>query len=241
MIYIRKQPPSVTVEEQLRQAKSASDWKHINTADTEKVRNAFDILNKEVIREQLLKEQKGLCGYCMRRIENDTHSSIEHIIPIESDGEGALDYKNMMLCCDGGRDTDGKPHVLSCDAAKGSTEITVSPYNRDHMKKIRYNHDGQIVIYPHDAAIEHDINDILHLNGVMDENGHVQYDTSTEIVAGRRQAYRAYQTYMKKVSGKKGLKSILEHRRDEIQNAEQYIEYAGVWIYFLNRKLRQLK
>ena len=241
MIYIQKQSPSVKVAEQIRQAKITCDWKLIEKTDTVKIRNSFDLLDKTVIREQLLQEQRGLCGYCMRRIENDIHTTIEHVRPIESDGEGALDYSNMMACCDGGRGENDEKHVLCCDAAKGSKEISVSPYNMEQMHKIRYDRNGRIYTFPQDDEIDNDINHILNLNGKVDDKGDFQYDTSTGIIAGRKQAYRECQNYLKGISEKKGLKRILERRRDEIQNAAQRKEYAGVWLYLLNRKLRQLQ
>lgn len=240
MIYIRKQPPSAKVEEQLRLVRNTTDWKHTDKTDTKKIRIAFDLLDKNVIRDQLWHEQKGICGYCMRRISNDMHTTIEHLVPIETDGESALDYKNMMACCDGGREENGEVHVLCCDASKGNKVITVSPYNKDQMEKIRYSRSGRIYTHPKDRELEQDINYALNLNGKLDDKGEFQYDTSTGIVKGRRQVYRNFEIYIRGISKKKGLRGILERRLNEIENAEQYIEYAGVWIYLLHRKLRQL-
>lgn len=36
---------------------------------------------KDDVREQLLKEQGYLCGYCMRRLQNCADTKIEHIVP----------------------------------------------------------------------------------------------------------------------------------------------------------------
>ena len=37
--------------------------------------------DKDDVREQLLKDQGYLCGYCMRRLNSATEVKIEHILP----------------------------------------------------------------------------------------------------------------------------------------------------------------
>ena len=52
---------------------------------------------KVAIRSELIKEQHGLCAYCMRRItgqQNDT--KIEHYKALSMDKERALDYQNYL-------------------------------------------------------------------------------------------------------------------------------------------------
>ena len=236
MLYIRKsQPSKETVNEinRVRREQKAL----LDRRDQQSARKAFECLDKTIIRKNLIKEQHGLCGYCMRRIDDDESTTIEHLESINKNVDGALDYDNMLGVCDGGRTTakddwpDGH-HILCCDAAKCNREITISPYNKKHMDKIRYHEDGTICTYPKDEALERDINDVLHLNG---ENG---LDTSTRLLHGRREAYRAYVEEMKR-QGKNLSRAYIEKRIRAIESKETYPEFAGVILYLLKKKLRQ--
>lgn len=62
-------------------------------------------LDKSDIQKQLLKEQKGLCAYCMRRIDavqgNTPQMIIEHVKCRDLYPALQLDYKNMLGVCFG--------------------------------------------------------------------------------------------------------------------------------------------
>lgn len=236
MLYIdKKQTPQEVGNEISRVKREQKSL--INRHETQSARTVFDCLNKNIIRNSLVKEQHGLCAYCMKRIDNSLATTIDHWQPIGANLSGALDYKNMFAVCDGGRkvDSDGNNHVLCCDASKGNKEITINPCNLEHMKKIRYSDDGRIYTYPEDKILEHDINDILNLNGL---NG---LDTGTRLVKGRREAYRSYAKFIQKLIREKQLsKSVLDKKIKSIESQEIYEEFAGVILYFLKRKLHQM-
>lgn len=239
MVYIKKLEPSVRISENIRQVKSSVDNSTGKSTQTQIMRSAFDQLDKHEIKSQLIKEQKGICAYCMRRIHNDEHTSIEHLRSIDAFPDEALSYNNMMACCDGGRSQSIKPHVLCCDAAKGNNQITISPYDPDHISKIRYDRTGRIYIFPEDQVLSKDINQTLRLNGDLDENNELINDTATRLVYGRRQTYKAYELFIKALSRRnKNIRAALQRKEREILNAEEYPEYAGVWLYFIRRKLR---
>lgn len=63
------------------------------------------------------------------------------------------------------------------------------------MDKIAYKKDGTIYTNPEDEAMEKDMNEILHLNGIRNRDGSV-LDTSTEILKGRRDTYFRAQKMM---------------------------------------------
>lgn len=239
MVLIKKQEPASNISENIRQVRAGVARNPESMRDAKIMRAAFNQLDKHAIRVQLLKEQKGLCAYCMRRIRNDEHTVIEHLRPVDSFPEGALSYENMMACCDGGRSLDVKPHILCCDAAKGNALLTISPYNQEQIRKIRYDRNGRIYTYPQDQQLDHDINYKLMLNGELDENGELINDTATRLVYGRKQVYRDYETLIKGLSKRnKNIKSALLKRKQEILDTSEYPEYAGVWLYYINRKLR---
>ena len=238
MLYINKEAPSPEVSQEISRVERDVQWKKTEQPDTLYARLAFNQLNKGIIRKQLIREQHGLCAYCMRRIYDNDSTVIEHRIPVNRDPRATLNYNNMMACCDGGRKSDSTPRVLCCDASKGNKEISISPYNRDQMETIRYDKNGRIYIYPRDEELEYDLNQVLYLNGEAAGSVILQ-DTSTGLIYGRKQTYRSFEVFIKGLNKKgKPVGAAIRRKIDEISNSEEYIEFAGVWLYFLKRKLR---
>lgn len=209
MIYIQKNSASAEVTQEINRVKRDVNWRQINTADPAAVRNAFDQLNKSIIRRELLSEQKGICAYCMRRIHNDETTVIEHWIPLTTDGTAALEYDNMLACCDGGRSSDDNPKILCCDAAKANQVITLNPCNKGQMEKIRYRSDGTIYVLPSDEGLTKDINEVLRLNGEVNHNGKMVNDTATKLVYTRRMVYRDYETFIKRLGNSENQLDLL--------------------------------
>ena len=237
MLYIKKIRLSKEVIEEINRVKREQK-SLFERREPQSVRMAFNCLNKTIIRENLIKEQHGLCAYCMRRIENNSDMTIEHWRPIEQNLDGAMDYENMLGVCNGGRKINeavyDDRHVICCDASKGSQTITINPLNPLHIQKIRYSEDGKIYTYPRDEIFENDINNVLHLNG---ENN---LDTSTRLLRGRREAYRAYTRFIEKLSRNKKLsRSYIEKQIAHLESQSIFDEFVGVIIYLLKRKLKQ--
>lgn len=137
--------------------------------------SSFDNMSSEVkkqIRECLLKDQGGLCAYCMRRIDAES-MQIEHYFPqhpqdpslqMEADSK-SMQYSNMLAVCNGNKSQAHRHHFeeLTCDQHKGEQLIKVDPQNEAMMlNHIKYSTDGRI--YSDDAEIERDLNEILNLN-----------------------------------------------------------------------------
>lgn len=78
MLYIRKTDPPDEVVRQISRIKGTPNWRRIQSGDTSLLRAEFDSLDKNILRIPLLKEQSYLCAYCMRRIQNDENTTIEH-------------------------------------------------------------------------------------------------------------------------------------------------------------------
>lgn len=179
----------------------------------------------------------------MRKIENNGRSThIEHWYPLSKDKERALDYKNMLAVCHGGANYQGdEKRVLCCDAAKGDDkELTISPLNRQYMQRIVYTTNGLIDIEPFDATLKRDIEEGLRLNGLW-KKGRFISDTSTELVKGRRDTYEQYKRFIKKLDRNgKCNSSQIKKKINQIENAEKKPEYAGVLLYFLNKKYTSL-
>ena len=103
MLYIKKMQPLPEVVDKINLIKRSDIWKNIPEGDTKAIRKQFESLPKDSVRYTLLKEQHGLCAYCMRRIHNDSSTTIEHWAPLSKNKEQALQYSNFLGVCHGGR------------------------------------------------------------------------------------------------------------------------------------------
>lgn len=243
MLYIKKKSPPSEMLRKVSEIKSTPEWKKINVGDTRAIRDQFEALPKDAIRKSLLEEQHYLCAYCMHKIENNPlRTSIEHWYPLSKDKEMALDYNNMLAVCDGGENWKGKEKKnLCCDAFKADeAELKISPLNKRQMEKITYTKDGFIKTEPQDQRMDEEIRDVLRLNGIW-KNDKFLADTTTGLVKGRKDAYQRYEDFIKRL-GKKGrcTSAQVKKKIDEIKTADEWLEYAGVILYFLNKKYQSL-
>lgn len=243
MLYIEKQEPDRDVSAEISRVKRNHNWADIDKNDSQRVRDCFDDLDKTAIKLQLCREQHGICAYCMRRIAfDDNRMRIEHFVPIQVDGEKALSYNNLLGCCDGDAFSLGNAkRVLCCDAAKGNRKMFLNPLDRVQMKKIKYDRNGIISTIPKDENMEHDINYVLHLNGLIDESdGRTIADTSFSLVKGRKEIYDYYVRFIKGLAKRGKLnKAVLQNKIRELESSETYESYVGVWLFFLKRKIRE--
>lgn len=238
MIYVEKEGLSDDLNRKIIEIRKSDAWKSLEEDNSESIRQVFDNeFPKNDVKEVLIHEQRGLCAYCMRRIRMDSHSRIEHLIPLSADKAKAIDYNNMLGVCDGGEKIVGQQgHILCCDAHKKEIRINASPLNKVQMDKIAYKQDGTIYTVPKDDAMERDINETLLLNGVRKPDGSVR-DTSTELLKGRRDAYDRARRMMENLNriGKctsASLKKIMDNLRDR----EEREEYVGVKLYYFSKK-----
>lgn len=242
MVYIEKEGLSAELGRKIIEIRKSDMWKSIDRDNTDAVRQVFDhVFPKNDVKMTLIREQRGLCAYCMRRIYMDSHSRVEHFIPLSVDKEKAIDYKNMLGVCDGGEKITGQQgHILCCDARKKETEIRTSPLNKVQMDKIAYKPDGTIYTEPRDDVMEKDINETLLLNGVRKPDGSVR-DTSTEILKGRRDAYDRARKMMENLN-KSGKCSSGAVRKimDSLLNKEESEEFVGVKLYYFRKKYTSL-
>ena len=244
MLHIKKQKIDSEVVTKVAEIKSTSAWKNTSVDETQKVRDFFEQLPKDKIRTHLLQEQHYLCAYCMKRIQdNPLETTIEHWYPLDKDKDKALDYKNMLAVCKGGATIDleeGQKRALCCDAYKGNAEIAINPLNEIHMNKIKYTRKG--IVYTDDEGLDCDINNVLRLNGIRDEDGNLICDTSTGLLKGRKNAIQKSVTIIEVLDKKRKLTSTMVKRKvEEMKVKPVRDEFAGVTIFFLERKIRSLQ
>ncbi|HBZ64546.1 MAG TPA: TIGR02646 family protein [Lachnospiraceae bacterium] len=243
MLYIVKEGLPNDVNRKIIELRKSEEWKSIKEGDTEAIRRVFDTnFPKNDVKEILLREQHGICAYCMRRICMDSHSRVEHLMPLSKNKDKAIDYMNMLGVCDGGEKAiDNQGRILCCDAHKKQTEIELSPLNKMQMDKIAYDKEGRIFTKPRDEAMERDMNEVLLLNGIQKKDGTVR-DTSTELLKGRRDAYDRARRMMETLN-KKGkctsvvIKKLMEKLYDSVEREE----YVGVKLYYFRKKYNSLR
>lgn len=242
MILIEKEGLPDELNRKIIELRKSNKWKNIKGNNTDIIRKIFDDdFPKNEVKLVLIHEQKGLCAYCMRRIHMDSHSRVEHLVPLSVDKERAIDYSNLLGVCDGGEKVIGQQgHVLCCDAHKKETEISTSPLNKVQMNKIAYKRDGTIYTTPRDTEMEKDINETLLLNGLRKSDGSVR-DTSTELLKGRRDAYDRARLMIENLSKSgKCTSASVKKIIDNLKNSEECEEYVGVKLYYLGKKYAAL-
>lgn len=192
---------------------------------------AFEDVTKDELRLSLWKEQGGLCGYCMRRINVTpgltSETRIEHIKPrkismAEGRQEETLSYTNMILCCNG--DIDGNGH-FHCDRSKEDKEICFTPFDNAVIDTLSYSSkDGSIK--SSNSSVDYDLRNILNLN-------------HPRLAANRLAVIKGLVNVMGKGIWKKSdlHQKILYYSS---RNADGVLkEYCGVIIWYLNKKLKQ--
>ena len=195
--------------------------------------------DKDDIREQLLKEQGYLCGYCMKRLKSPREVKIEHIQPqskLKEEPREALDYSKMLGVCYGNEIREGnkkKRHLkeLTCDAHRKNRELKVAdPHKRSRIEKIRYESDGRIT--SDDIELKKDLEDTLNLN----YNGEAVF-----LMENRKEVLNACKEKMKRMKErgqwtKPFLKKILKEYEEP--NESGYLKpYSGIAIWYLKKRL----
>lgn len=191
---------------------------------------------REDVRLALLREQGGLCAYCMARITED-NIQIEHWVPQKGEyyaglytqeecSRLAIDYQNMLGVCPGG---GGRAYKFTtCDEHRKNLQIKIDPRRQWMVNSLQYKRDGTITSTYKDLA--HDISVTLNLNEAM-------------LADNRKRAWNAcirdMQRRCKTGTWTKAMirKQIARYEeRDENGNR---IPYAGIVLYWLRKYLQK--
>lgn len=103
-----------------REPRSLTEHRASSHADYE------NYADKQGLREAIVRDQGGICCYCMQRIKPDERRmKIEHWAAQDTNPERQLDYRNLLGACLGGQ---GHPLAQQhCDTRKGSQALTIHP------------------------------------------------------------------------------------------------------------------
>jgi uncharacterized protein (TIGR02646 family) len=192
------------------------------------------------LRDSLLKEQGYICAYCMRRIpvrdqNSNEPSRIEHILSRTKHPDLELSYKNMVVCCPGAIDSvlisdnskKEKYHNSHCDKSKGENDISFSPFDSSFISTLGYKSKDGTIESSNDKYNE-EINNLLNLNNALLKANRVQ-TLKGLLVCLNQKEWKASEI-------KKLLKSW-----DEKDNGGMYKPYCGIVVWYLEKKLRQLR
>jgi uncharacterized protein (TIGR02646 family) len=119
--------------------------------------------DKPGLRAALVRDQRGLCCYCMTRVEaTSTAMKVEHWRCQSGNPDLDLTYSNLLAACLGGH---GQPEALQhCDTRKGERNLKLNPSDPSHRieQRIRFELDGTIT--SSDVEFTAQLDDVLGLN-----------------------------------------------------------------------------
>jgi len=191
--------------------------------------------------DSLLQEQGYICAYCMRRIPHkdrivgndgvnfvlsDEDHRVEHILSRNNHQNKQLDYTNMVICCPG--HIGGEDH---CDRLKGSRDVTFNLFDEAFIETLSYKSDGEIL--SSNVQYNKEINEILNLNTPL-------------LKANRKESWTLVKQELIK-RGEQRDRAILNQMISKYSNMHkrngkmQYIPYCGMPLFFLKKKVMQLK
>lgn len=204
------------------------DYKHNKNANYD----AFP--GKSEVAVSLIKEQYGLCAYCMSRISNEieykdafrqNHCKIEHFKSQTKYPGLQLDYKNMLGCCSG---NEGQPKKYqTCDSFKGDMDLLFNPSNENDCKKmdIKFYKDG--TIHSGNRKFDVQLNTVLNLN-------------APHLVSSRKPLLDAAFRVLNKSKGTRTSTEI-QHLIEKYSVLENGLHkpYYYVVVYYLQKHLRR--
>ena len=180
---------------------------------------SFDNLPSEIkddIRKSLLKEQGYICAYCMKRIEENSDIKIEHYEARNNENE--LVYKNLLAVCKGNEGYSKERQT--CDTQKGNQILHIDPQKLGDISTIFFTRNGEVKST--NSIFQRDLDEILNLN---DEFG--------KLIPARKAALKALQ---KKITPMN--KNKIEKLYNELKTSERKIEYVGIILWYLEKKIR---
>lgn len=126
--------------------------------------NYGNFTGKDHLRKTLVREQQGLCCYCMGRIRADSSAmKIEHWHCQAHYPDEQLNYPNLLGACPGAEGSP--PDQQHCDTSKGNQNLLWNPANPAHAIESKVEYDFVTgAIWSTDSTFDRQLNDVLNLN-----------------------------------------------------------------------------
>ncbi len=202
--------------------------------------------DKQALRKALLKEQGGICAYCMGHISLELNEQfkpkieIEHYLSRELRPDLQLRYNNMIGVCNGLSVSHPENEKLHhCDKTQGSEGKMngqvmlkkLNPCSAECERLVKYTSGGEILPSIEDSEIEFDLNKVLNLNNKVLKNARMAIldNAKQKMIAERpiQQWNRAF----------------LQRHLEEWQNRHegQFRRYCMIAVWFLKELMNKPK
>lgn len=185
---------------------------------------------KDKIRAALVREQRGLCCYCMGRIRADRESmKIEHFRCQTNNVGKQLVYANLLGACYGGH---GQPRKNQhCDTRKADDDVKFNPSLVAAMIETRVRYDSVGGIASDDPDFNTQLEDVLNLNLPLLKNNR----------KGVLDALLSWWDREKRAKARQLTKGEFEAKRQEKIGGTQDLEpYIQVAIWWLDQRLARM-
>lgn len=124
------------------------------------------------VREALIRDQGGICCFCMRRIASDAaEMKVAHFVPRSVDSSLEMTWSNLLGACLGLADrSDRRPANQTCDTRQKNQCLSIDPRKASIPSVIEYSNNGRISIASSRcsketyAALQRDLDNTLNLN-----------------------------------------------------------------------------
>lgn len=222
----------------IRYAKGAAPPRIAEIASTPGIEwDALGAVDRDPIRDALVRDQGALCAYCQRRIiaAEDPESGrprmkIEHWYPRSAQDSRPLVWSNLLGVCTGlSQYPDDRGRVLpTCDTSRGNRKLFLHPVvgqGPDPRAHLRYAKNGKLEPHAESPRVVEDI-DALNLN-------------APSLVRSRAAVLDAAWDKLKRANFAAAAVRRLA-KLQEIVPGSSAPEHAEFLRYHLEKKLRQL-
>lgn len=182
-----------------------------------------DLPDREALRETLIQEQRGLCCYCMGRVQQKT-ASIEHWKPRSVYPEDELSWWNLFAVCPGGAGT-GKVNE-HCDKRKAATEISMYPADPAIEQKVGFSATGEVVSQYSDLDVQRQIDEVLGLN-------------IERLKSNRNSVLKSLKEACQREAAGQWTRSFIEKKIARLESGDELVPYASFLVWWLRKALRR--
>lgn len=179
---------------------------------------------KDVLRDSLAREQRGICCYCQCRIRPEIGSmKVEHWHSHDRFPNERLVYRNLLGGCMGGEGTRGRDQ--HCDTYKGDKGLCLNPADPsyDIEAVIHFLNDGRVTSTY--APLDKELNSVLNLNQEFLQNN-------------RKRVLESFKLLLrKKGTLNRGEWEHLLERWTGRNHDGELEPYCGVIIYWIRKRL----
>lgn len=197
--------------------------------------------DKDDLRKSLVAEQRGICCYCMGRIQADENRmKIEHfhsqsLFPAEQ-----LVYNNLFGACLGNMKSGGNLH---CDTLKGNEEFHFHMCDSGNIHSdIKYTNKGEI--YSDNKILNFEIGGEKEVNSDKFKPGILNLNLP-DLVKNRKKTLDGFKDYLTLTNANSKLnKDKVKRFREKWignSNSNELEPYCMIVVYYLEKKLATYK